>query len=115
VKLGLWAGILSATILMGTLPAFAGLGEAASSVRADQAHMQGSLRTTQTQAYTVHEIQAPTGIAVREYVSTSGKVFAVAWQGPWPPNMRQILELPISTSISELCRRRGIPALGEGG
>jgi Protein of unknown function (DUF2844) len=91
VKLGLWAGILSATILMGILPAFAGLGEAASSVRADQAHMQGSLRTTQTQAYTVHEIQAPTGIAVREYVSTSGKVFAVAWQGPWPPNMRQIL------------------------
>jgi len=73
------------------LPAFAGLGEDVSSVQADQAHMQGSLRTTQAQAYTLHEIQAPTGTVVREYVSSSGKVFAVAWQGPWPPDMRQIL------------------------
>jgi hypothetical protein len=90
-KLSLWAGLLSATMLVIALPAFAGLGEAASSVQADQAHMQGSLRTTQTEACTVHEINSPTGTVVREYVSTSGKVFAVAWQGPWPPDMRQIL------------------------
>ena len=79
-------------IFMTALPAFAGLGEDAGSVQADQARMQASLRTTQAQAYTVQEIQAPTGIVVREYVSpASGKVFAVAWQGPWPPNMQQIL------------------------
>jgi len=72
-------------------PAFAALGEPASSVQADQAHMQGTLRTTQTQAYTIHEIRAATGTIVREYVSSSGRVFAVAWQGPWPPDMRQIL------------------------
>jgi hypothetical protein len=41
-------------------------------------------------SYTVHEIQAATGTVVREYVS-GGKVFAVAWQGPWPPDMRQLL------------------------
>jgi hypothetical protein len=74
------------------VPAFAGLGDDASSVQADQAHMLGTLKTTQTQAYTVNEIQAPTGIVVREYVSpTSGKVFGVAWQGAWPPDMRQVL------------------------
>jgi hypothetical protein len=28
---------------------------------------------------------------VREYVSADGKVFAVAWHGPWLPDMRQIL------------------------
>lgn len=79
-------------MLMLTLPALAGLGEDASSVQADQSHMQAGLRTTEAEAYTVHEIQAPTGIVVREFVSpTSGKVFAVAWQGPWPPDMRQIL------------------------
>jgi len=80
-----------AIAMLGAIPAFAGLGEDVSSVQADQAHMQGSLRTTQGQAYTVHEIQAPTGTVVREYVSAEGKVFAVAWQGPWPPDMRQIL------------------------
>ena len=91
-KLVLRAAILSATMLMFALPSFAGLGEDISSVQADQAHMQGDLRTTQAEAYTVQEIQAPTGIIVREYVSpTTGKVFGVAWQGSWPPDMRQIL------------------------
>jgi hypothetical protein len=76
---------LAAIILILTaLPAFAALGEDAGSVQADQARMQASLRTTQA--------QAPTGIIIREYISpATGKVFAVAWQGPWPPNMQQIL------------------------
>lgn len=93
-KLCPWAIVRFATILTlltATLPAFAALGESASSVQADQAHMRGALRVTQTEAYTVHEIQAATGTVVREFVSPSGKVFAVAWQGPWPPDMRQLL------------------------
>jgi hypothetical protein len=83
---------IAAITFMTALPALAGLGGDAGSVQVDQARMQASLRTTQAQAYTVQEIQAPTGIVVREYVSpASGKVFAVAWHGPWPPNMQQIL------------------------
>ena len=78
-------------MMMTAPPAFAGLGQDVSSVPADQVQMKGTLRSTQTQAYTVHEIRAATGTVVREFVSPSGKVFAVAWQGPWPPNMRQIL------------------------
>ncbi len=86
------AAIISAAVLMVAMPAFAGLGEDASSVQADQVHMHAGLRTTQAQGYAVHEMQAPTGLTVREYVSpSSGKVFAVGWQGPWPPDMRQIL------------------------
>jgi hypothetical protein len=53
--------------------------------------MQGSRRTTVAKSYTVHEIQAGTGTVVREFVSAEGKVFGVAWQGPWPPDMRQVL------------------------
>jgi Protein of unknown function (DUF2844) len=83
--------MLSAALLISASPVFAALGEAASSVQADQAHMQGTLKTTQSQSYTVHEIRAATGTVVHEYVSPSGRVFAVAWQGPWPPDMRQIL------------------------
>jgi Protein of unknown function (DUF2844) len=85
-----WAAILSGTLLMIDSPALAGLGEDASSVQADQAQMLGSLRSTQIQSYAVHEIHGATGTTVREYVS-GGKVFAVSWQGPWPPDMRQIL------------------------
>lgn len=86
--------MISATMLMLmiALPAFAGLGDNVSSVLADQVHMQGTLRTTQSQSYIVHEITAATGVVVREYVSpATGKVFAVAWQGAWPPDMRQVL------------------------
>ena len=77
--------------ILNAIPAFAALGEDVSSVQADQAHMQGVLRTTRDNAYTLQEIQAPSGTVVREYVSGLGKVFAVAWQGSWPPDMRQIL------------------------
>jgi hypothetical protein len=78
-------------MLMINSPAFGGLGEDVGSVQADRARVQGILRTTKTEAFTVHEILAPTGIVVREYVSASGKVFAVTWHGPWPPDMRPIL------------------------
>ena len=73
------------------LPAQAALGGDAASIQADQVHMQGSRRMIAANSYTVHEIQADTGTVVREYVSADGKVFAVAWQGPWLPDMRQIL------------------------
>lgn len=89
VRLG--AALLGAAMVWNALPAFAGLGEDVSSVQADRAHVQGSLRTTQTAAYSLHEIQAPTGTLVREYVSSAGKVFAVSWRGPWPPDLRQVL------------------------
>jgi len=53
--------------------------------------MQGTLRTTSGDLYTVHEIQAATGVAIKEYVSPAGKVFAITWQGPFQPDLRQLL------------------------
>jgi hypothetical protein len=91
VPVGVSAAILSITILLVATPAFAALGEDASSVQNDMAKMQGSLRIVQGQSFTVHEIASATGTTVREYASASGKIFAVAWQGPWLPNMRQLL------------------------
>lgn len=77
-------------------PVFAALGGDASSVQADSVHMQASLRTTQAAAaqgaaYTVHELRSPSGVVVREYAAASGKVFGVAWQGPWLPDLHQLL------------------------
>jgi hypothetical protein len=54
--------------------------------------MQGALlRIARSDAYTVHEMQSASGTTVREYVSSNGTVFAVAWQGPWMPDLRQML------------------------
>jgi hypothetical protein len=71
--------------------AMAALGGDVRSVQADQLHMQGTLRATAAASYSVQEIQSPAGTVVREYVSSAGKVFAIAWQGEWPPDMRQLL------------------------
>jgi hypothetical protein len=78
-------------LLLLPLPALASLGGDVTSVQADQAKMQGSLRTSSSNSYTIHEIQAATGVAVKEYVSPTGKVFAVTWQGPFHPDLRQLL------------------------
>lgn len=72
-------------------PLLASLGGDVTSVQADQAKMQGTLRTISSDSYTVHEIQASSGVAVKEYVSPGGKVFAVTWQGPFHPDLRQLL------------------------
>jgi hypothetical protein len=78
-------------VLIIALPVWASLGGDTASIQADQVHMQGTRTMTAAQLYTVHEIQGASGTVVREYVSSSGKVFAVAWHGPWPPDLHQLL------------------------
>ena len=85
--------ILWKLIVMLVVPtvAFASLGDNESSIQADQAQMRASVRITRTPAYAVHELRAPTGHVIREYLSPSGTVFGVAWQGPSKPDLRQLL------------------------
>jgi hypothetical protein len=78
-------------ILVAALPVWGALGGDVSSVQTDQLHMQGTRQMTAKQSYTVYELRAATGTVVREYASPTGTVFAVAWQGPWLPDMRQLL------------------------
>jgi hypothetical protein len=73
------------------LPALATLGEDVATVENDRVQMKAQLRTTSVAGYTVHEIETPTNTIVREYVSASGKVFAVSWRGPLLPDFRQTL------------------------
>ena len=84
------AGVIFLTLTF-AFPAFATLGGEESSVEADRAHMKATVQTTKTDGYSVHEIKTPIGTAVREYVAPGGRVFAVAWQGPFIPDMQQLL------------------------
>ena len=72
-------------------PALAALGGDVTSVAADQAHMKANIEVKQAGGYDVHALRAPGGTVVSEYVSPSGRVFAVAWHGPFFPEMHQIL------------------------
>jgi hypothetical protein len=72
-------------------PAFAALGGDVNSVQTDRVHMKGAVRVTTNTVYTVHEISTAYGTSVREFVGADGKVFAVSWDGPVNPDLRQVL------------------------
>lgn len=93
LKLEKIIGILlaAASISITASPAFAVLGDDVASVQADQAHVNATRRVSQSNGYAIHELHAPTGAVVREFVSSSGKVFAIAWQSPSLPDLRQLL------------------------
>jgi hypothetical protein len=90
VKKCLLAGAVLAAALSPCI-ADAGLGQAETSVQTDAARLKGSIKATQYTGYHVQEIQMPSGTLVREFVATNGTVFAVDWNGPTVPNLRQIL------------------------
>lgn len=107
MKLKLVAGLL----LMLAVPFIvsASLGGDTTSVQADVAKMQGSLRSSSESSYTVHEIQMPTGVTVKEFVGPSGRVFAVTWAGPVHPDLRQLLGAyfdPYIQAVQELDAQR---------
>lgn len=83
--------VIAQLVLAPPPPASAALGGDETTVQADHARMKGTLRSTPTNRYTVHEIKAQTGTVVKEYVAPAGKIFAVVWQGPFLPDLRQLL------------------------
>jgi len=85
-------GWLAAALLASAAPASGSLGGPAESVDADRVKLQGALmRMTRNDRFALHEIRAASGTLVREYVSPTGVVFAVVWEGPALPDFRQVL------------------------
>ncbi|MGB6485219.1 MAG: DUF2844 domain-containing protein [Candidatus Acidiferrales bacterium] len=94
-------------ILAIPFPAKASLGGDITSVRADKARLQGTLQATKNGVYTVEEVKAPTGLLLREYVSSNGQVFAVTWQGPTRPDLQQVLGTYFTTFTQAVQAARG--------
>jgi hypothetical protein len=76
----LWSGAASAT-----------LGESESSLTAETQLNRASIKQSDYGAYRVHEMQLPSGTVLREYAGPDGKIFAVTWNGPFIPNLKQTL------------------------
>ena len=84
--------IVTVALVLAAAPAFAALGGDASSIDADRVHVQGALVGIQRlDTHAVHEIQSATGTTIREYLAPNGTVFAVSWNGPFMPDLRQVL------------------------
>jgi hypothetical protein len=86
VSLGLLAATLGAA-----QPVQATLGESADSVMTDRKVLTAVQATTTTRnAYTIQEISSES-VAVREYISPSGMVFGIAWNGLTHPDLTLLL------------------------
>jgi len=76
--------------------AFAGLGESESSVMRDAEKLGAAaprpVEHTQNSGplYTVHTL-SKNGLTLREFVDTSGNIFALAWNGNAHPDLSQLL------------------------
>ena len=81
-------------------PAWATLGGDAASVGTGQAHLLASVRVQKAETYTLHELVSKTGTKIHEYLGHDGKVFAVSWQGPFRPNLRQLLGVYYQTYLN---------------
>ena len=83
--------VFGAVTLFFSTTAIAILGEHVDSVESDRKALSAVRHATVEQTeYTVHEIVS-SRVTVREYVSSSGIVFAIAWSGHFPPDLNQLL------------------------
>jgi hypothetical protein len=82
---------LSAAVFAFAHQSQATLGEPTGSIESDRAVLSAEPAVTSSgNGYTVREMSSP-AVTVREYVSPSGIVFAVAWKGLTTPDLSQLL------------------------
>jgi len=70
---------------------WATLGGTRDTVQADEVQMRATRRIASHTGYEVHALTLDSGTVVKEFVAPSGTVFAVAWQGPFKPDLNKLL------------------------
>jgi len=78
-------------LMMGTVPAWAVLGEYESSVSVDQEVLQGQRCDEAHAGYRLSTIRSANGAVVKEFVSPEGRVFGISWQARNMPRLDQLL------------------------
>lgn len=90
-RAGAWRWAIVAAALAASAPAWAGLGDRADAIAADRKALEAEpIGTATHDGYTVERMQSPAN-QVREFVSPSGVVFGVAWDGISHPDLDRLL------------------------
>jgi hypothetical protein len=98
-------------LMLGSIPAWAALGNNIASVDADAQAFRGEHVMVAKTGYNLHQITMADGSVVKEFVSPAGTVFAVAWRGHFIPNLQQLLGAYV-TNLQQGQRTRVIPRRG---
>jgi len=101
------SAVLLCAFVAASQPGWAALGGTPDTVQADQLQMHATRRVASQTGYEVHELALPSGTVVREFVASSGAVFGVAWQGPFKPDLNQLLGPSFTRLVAEGRRPHG--------
>jgi hypothetical protein len=84
-------GLTALPALLLCAVAHAGLGGTLDSVQDDQQAFAASLQQSALSGATQYTLRQANGVTVRQYVSASGTVFGVGWDGPLLPDFKRLL------------------------
>lgn len=89
--------------------AFAALGGAPQAAGPRILSSTSSKAATASSTYTDVAKTLDSGTEVHEYVNAKGTVFAVSWQGPFKPDLREVLGTHFQDVVDEAKKQRGGP------
>lgn len=95
-------------LLLGSVPAWAALGENVASVKSDVQVLRGQHVMVAKTGYNLHQITTSDGSVVNEFVSPAGTVFGISWHSHFMPNLQQLLGTYI-TNFQQGQRTRVVP------
>ncbi len=90
-------------------PAAAELGGGRRGLEADRTHLTATIASTTVATHQLHTLTLANGDVVREFATADGTVFAVAWDGPAHPDLRQLLGPAFDTLQAEATTARRRP------
>ena len=104
-------------LMMASVPAWAALGDDVSSVNSDVQALGGKHVMVAQVGYNMHQITAPDGSVVNEFVSPAGLVFGISWNGHFMPNLPQLLGSYMTNlqqgQRTQYVRRRSVTIQGD--
>ncbi len=105
-----WAALQIVVFVGGALAplqaAHATLGSDLASIEQNQIQFDSTLSAEKKVGFTVYTHILPSATVVREYISDQGKVFGVAWQGPFWPDFKPLLGDYYSAYVTFVKQRR---------
>jgi len=104
-------------LLLGSVPAWAVLGENVSTVSSDVQVLRGQHVMVAKTGYNLHQITMKDGSVVNEFVSPAGIVFGISWQSHFMPNLQQLLGTYMTNfqqgQRTQYVRRRAVTIQGD--
>jgi hypothetical protein len=102
---------------MGSLRAWAALGDSISSVDNDVQVLHGQHQMVAKVGYNMHQITMKDGSVVKEFASPAGTIFGISWQTHVMPNLQQLLGSYMTNyqqgERTQVARRRAVTIQGD--